>query len=76
MSEFLTPAEFAELLRVHPATVREQCAAGKIPGAHRIGAHWRIDLVAFRAATAPQKTAAHQRPRLARGSLARLADAG
>ncbi|MCK6480225.1 MAG: helix-turn-helix domain-containing protein [Planctomycetes bacterium] len=47
---FLTADELAALLKVHPATVREQAAAGRIPGAFRMGRLWRFDLDAFRAA--------------------------
>lgn len=44
--KYLTPREFAALpqIRLSPSTVRDACAAGKIPGAHRTyrGGPWRI----------------------------------
>ncbi len=40
--EFLTVREAARLLRVSERTMRKHLAAGRMPGARRIGAVWRI----------------------------------
>jgi excisionase family DNA binding protein len=44
--QFLSPAEFAELLGVSTKTVRRQIQAGKLP-AWRFGGQWRIDAKAL-----------------------------
>ena len=42
LPEILTPAELAELLRMHLWTVYEHLRTGAIPGARKIGQSWRI----------------------------------
>jgi excisionase family DNA binding protein len=38
----LTPAEVAGILRIHPVYCRRLFTQGKIPGAIRVGAAWRL----------------------------------
>lgn len=38
----LTPAEVAEILRIHPVYCRRLFTQGKIPGAIRVGSAWRL----------------------------------
>ncbi len=40
--QFLTVKEAARLLRVSERTMRKHLAAGRMPGARRFGALWRI----------------------------------
>lgn len=47
--EYLTPAEFAALLRVPERTVAGLCARAALPGAYRVGSRWRICLAEFKA---------------------------
>lgn len=49
---WLSPAEFAALLRVPVRTVSWLCQRRRLPGSHRIGRRWRIDLDEYRSATA------------------------
>jgi excisionase family DNA binding protein len=45
---YYTPAQVAEILQVHPATVRELAAKGQIPGAFKVGEKlWRFDPAAI-----------------------------
>jgi len=43
-SVFLTLSEVAELLRVAPVTVYRMARKGEIPGAFRLGHHWRFSI--------------------------------
>ena len=40
--DILTPAEVAALLQLPPKTVEQYFREGRIPGASKIGRHWRI----------------------------------
>ena len=39
---FLSVEQFAIQTQVKPATVRELCRRGEIPGARKLGSYWRI----------------------------------
>jgi len=39
----LTPIEAATRLGVHPKTLTRAAGAGRVPGARRVGRHWRFD---------------------------------
>ena len=45
--EFLSADEAAEMLHMHPRTVRRLLASGELPGT-RLGRQWRISLAAVR----------------------------
>lgn len=45
--EFLSADEAAEMLQIHPRTLRRLLASGELPGI-RIGRQWRISVVAVR----------------------------
>ena len=40
-ADILTAAELAQLLRIHPVTVRLKAASGEIPG-RQVGNRWRF----------------------------------
>ena len=40
--KYLTPAEYAEILGIHPHTARCMCLGGGIEGAFKVGRSWRI----------------------------------
>ena len=45
---FYTPSEIQELLRIkNKDTIYLMCRSGEIPGAFRIGRHWRIEVSIF-----------------------------
>jgi excisionase family DNA binding protein len=44
LREVLTADEIAEKLKVPKSTIEEMARAGKLPGAFRVGKHWRFDL--------------------------------
>ena len=46
--DILTAEEVAELLRIHPYTVRRLAREGKLPG-FRIGGQWRFNRKEFEA---------------------------
>jgi excisionase family DNA binding protein len=48
LREVLTADEIAEKLKVPRSTIEEMARAGKLPGAFRVGKHWRFDLDSFR----------------------------
>jgi excisionase family DNA binding protein len=50
LREVLTADELAERLKVSKSTVEEMARSGKLPGAFRIGKHWRFDLDVLRKA--------------------------
>jgi excisionase family DNA binding protein len=50
---YLTIDEFATMMRVHPKSVRRLVRKRKLPGAFRVGGHWRIDLARATAAKQP-----------------------
>jgi excisionase family DNA binding protein len=39
----LSPTDAAARLAVHPKTLTRAAAAGRVPGAVRVGRHWRFD---------------------------------
>ena len=39
---YMSPEEYAELMGVHVVTVRRLCREGKLDGAVKVGAVWRI----------------------------------
>jgi excisionase family DNA binding protein len=39
----LSPREAARRLGIHPKTLTRAAAAGRVPGARRVGRHWRFD---------------------------------
>ena len=39
----LTPTEAAARLSVHPKTLTRAAGAGRVPGARRVGRHWRFE---------------------------------
>lgn len=43
MSRLLTAAEVADRLRVSPREIQRLAAAGRLPGAFRVGRLWRFD---------------------------------
>jgi excisionase family DNA binding protein len=49
LHEVLTVDELAGRLKVPRSTIEEMARAGKLPGAFRIGKHWRFDLDVLRA---------------------------
>jgi excisionase family DNA binding protein len=49
LREVLTADEIAEKLKVPKSTIEEMARAGKLPGAFRVGKHWRFDLDLLRA---------------------------
>jgi excisionase family DNA binding protein len=49
LHEVLTADELAERLKVPRSTIEEMARGGKLPGAFRIGKHWRFDLDVLRA---------------------------
>src|SRR6266542_5846092 len=50
LREVLTAEELAGRLKLPESTVLEMARSGKLPGAFRVGKHWRFDLDALRAA--------------------------
>jgi excisionase family DNA binding protein len=48
LHEVLTADEIAEKLKVPRSTIEEMARAGKLPGAFRVGKHWRFDLDSVR----------------------------
>lgn len=48
LREVLTVDEIAEKLKVPRSTIEEMARAGKLPGAFRVGKHWRFDLDSVR----------------------------
>src|SRR5262245_15107469 len=44
LHEVLTVDEIADKLKVPRSTIEEMARAGKLPGAFRVGKHWRFDL--------------------------------
>ena len=42
MTKFLTPADVSNLLRIPKRTIYKFANEGQIPGAFRIGRHWRF----------------------------------
>jgi len=42
MSPDLTVRDVAQLMGLHPATVRRLARAGRLPGAYRVGRQWRF----------------------------------
>lgn len=42
MTSDLTVQDVAELMGVHPATIRRLARAGRLPGAYRVGRQWRF----------------------------------
>lgn len=73
--DFLSPAQFARKVGLHPETVRSLCLRGKIVGAVKCGSAWRIDYEAFRGAARMAPAKPEHQPRIlprGRGSLAAL----
>jgi excisionase family DNA binding protein len=63
-NEFLSADEAAELLHMHPRTVRRLLGSGELPGT-RLGRQWRISRAAVRVLIeggAPRKPAASEGP--------------
>lgn len=77
MSEFVTPAELASELGMHPERVRLLCVRGEVAGARRLGRRWRIHRPTFVASFSgtPEKPGRLRvvRHRLEAGALARIA---
>jgi excisionase family DNA binding protein len=48
LREVLTAEELAGRLKLPESTVLEMARAGKLPGAFRVGKHWRFDLDVLR----------------------------
>jgi excisionase family DNA binding protein len=48
LNEIVTPDELAQRFKVPVSTIEELARKGKIPGAFRIGKHWRFDMDAVR----------------------------
>lgn len=44
---FLTVVEVADLIRVHPDTVRKKCRLGEMPGAQKVGKQYLIHKATF-----------------------------
>ena len=41
---YVTAAQYGRVMRLHPVTVRRLCREGKVAGAVKIGAQWRIKM--------------------------------
>jgi excisionase family DNA binding protein len=50
LNEILTAEELAARLKVPLSTIEELARRGKLPGAFRVGKHWRFDLDLLRTA--------------------------
>lgn len=70
----LTPANAAERLGVHPKTLTRPAANGRVPGATRVGRHWRFD-PAMLALQPPAGTALVITPLPRRSGSSSVADA-
>jgi hypothetical protein len=57
--ELLTPVVAAGLLHVHPKTLTRGAAAGRVPGAQRVGKAWRFraDVLALEPPAGPRPSA-------------------
>lgn len=51
----LTVAQYAALTQIHPTTIRRLAAAGKLPGAVKVGHQWRLPAPAADAETSPRR---------------------
>jgi excisionase family DNA binding protein len=49
LNEILTTEELAARFKIPVSTVEELARRGKLPGAFRVGKHWRFDLDSLRA---------------------------
>jgi len=49
LNEIVTVEELASRLKVPSSTIEELARKGKLPGAFRVGKHWRFDLDLLRA---------------------------
>lgn len=68
-ARLLTVAEAAEVLRIHPDTLREHLRAGRIRGI-KVGAHWRVP---EDVGEVPPREPTVPRRREPRGELAKIA---
>jgi excisionase family DNA binding protein len=50
LNEVLTAEELSTRLKIPGSTIEELARKGKIPGAFRVGKHWRFDLDVLRTA--------------------------
>jgi excisionase family DNA binding protein len=57
LNEVLTPEELATRLKIAASTIEELARKGKLPGAFRVGKHWRFDVDLLRAQLAVQESA-------------------
>lgn len=48
LQEIITAGELADRFKVPSSTIEELARKGKIPGAFRVGKHWRFDVDALR----------------------------
>ena len=50
--DYITPKEYAEIVRAHPNTVNIWLNKGIIEGAFKVGRHWKIPVIPKEAKTA------------------------